>query len=1143
MLRGSAGRKQRAAPRFILISVKFRILLTFALFLAQVPAGWTQPLHSKTFDRLEGTVSLTARGITTRATLQWQTPDQLRVDVQPDAAALVNAETIVASGDETRLFLPSTRRIKKLAFNVVKQPWRGWGLEFGGPANFALFGTTSDSVNGAYKTAPNAPANAKQWTARPDVGRFSVRDYVRTGGSGDSMFYAAFKRWIYDRPAQWQLDFDAATKSATTRRESDERGRLIANIALTYSTDGLPLKATVRDANAVVSEFVYDLKPRAEAFAAGTFTPEMPAGQVIEDEELRPIADYERQADASARFNLGVALAAHAEDLPAAFATWDEAARLAPQATAPNIAIFDAALTGRQLIRAQTALNNLEKLLGADHPAVLSRRTSLEAARRNWNGVRAALDAAHQAQPQNLDIELRRANERRLRADFSGAQQIFTDMLAMPSARIAPQVDAAEGLAAVLSREDAPKVLAALPKITSAQQLARALLALSLEQAPEADPKSWPDLAVASLATAYERSGQDDNARPLWQMLSDRAAQPIALAARRRLMALIARRGDIADSLKWFKDLLSWTEDESDRSDLEIDFLTAWQKADRSDVLKTALQQRALSTNASPDDRRLWQLYLEGFGTSDEALDGLKSGLAREPNSAWWLSRLAERRAQDSLTAGANNVSVHERQRLRDIATNEALKAVNAAVAAAPDQPYYAIQRALILTQKVVKAPQGASAGEIAATRTEALAALDELETKFPGDPDVAIAIALQKMAATKLNGVLDQSGQMLQSALRSGPAAHDGANRHEAVFPARQMLAIALRRANQTPDALAQFEIALQSTHNATEALSIAVNVLNMLVEQKQPETIAGFLVRLAHEPWPFSDAQQLLDTSIAALMRFPEITGAAADALKANPDPYAILVSARLREKMAARAKAIAMVENAPEQADAASRVAARNWDAAFQLLPPLAESPDAFLAAQAAAISGENRANFQNYEESIKWLSLAQSKEPQDLNLRVALASAQIANGDSQAGTATRDAILRGLPSSFENLRQATLLTRTLKQKEDVLRLSKQALNWAGATAGVSSFEKKSMAFLTARAYFETAQMARGLEIYNALAGPTRLLFDRAAAMADAETHLRAGGSTREANVWRDRLAALNLTPSQLQEIADFLAGLGP
>ena len=36
-------------------------------------------------------------------------------------------------------------------------------------------------------------------------------------------------------------------------------------------------------------------------------------------------------------------------------------------------------------------------------------------------------------------------------------------------------------------------------------------------------------------------------------------------------------------------------------------------------------------------------------------------------------------------------------------------------------------------------------------------------------------------MSVTKLNGVLDQSGQLLQTALRSGPTAHDGTGEAEA--------------------------------------------------------------------------------------------------------------------------------------------------------------------------------------------------------------------------------------------------------------------------------------------------------------------------------------------------------------------------
>jgi hypothetical protein len=1114
--------------------VNFRRLF-FAFFLLSSTAS-AQALHPQTFERLEGTVTQTVDGVSSRATLQWQMPAQLRITEQSGAGA---ERVIVADGDETRFLDTQSRRVRRLPFNVTKQSWRGWNLEWGGPANFALFGADEKTLAAAYQKAETAPANTRIFHARTDVGRHFVRDWVRTGGSGDFMFYAATKRWVFDRPAALVLLFDATGKMLS-RREDDERGRKLNEITFTYSAAGLPLSAIVRDANnAEIARFTYELKPRAEAFPADTFA--LPTAPLIEDAELRRVGDYTGD-DAASHFNRGVALAVQAEELPAAFAAWEDATRRAPTALAPPLATFAAALQVRDFSRAQMALNYAEKQ-GAPLTIVATRRAALAAALRDGDAAQTALDAAQKAQPQNLPLTLLRVNLLRTRGDFAGAQSLLVPLLSAPAPHGTAHFAAAEALAAVVSRDEAAKLLESLPTEGIAPQLARALLALSLDKSPTADTQNWPSTAVASLALVFERAGQDDAARPLWQRLSESAPQDIALEARRRLMLTHARRGEAVESLKIFKELLLWTDGEADRNALENDFLQGWAKSDRLEVLKSALQQRAVATGATEDDRRLLVAYQESFGTPADVAVALNTGLMRHPNSAWWHSKIAERKmieASDTPSSSAERAA-------QAALVRDALKAADAAVAADPQQPYYAIQRTLILTQKVAQQNIVVDVHQKRLDSDAAFKALDELQAKFPGDPDVDIAVALQRLAITKDEDATRKSVILLQNALRGGLPGRDGANRHQTAFPARQMLAIALRRID-APKSAEQFEIALQSSQNATEALGIAVNLLNLYIAQKQPQLIAPLLVRVAREPWPFSDAQQLLDGVLAVVLRLPNtVPGVLAD-LKAANDPYAKIVAEAIAEKLAARAKAEAMKDhpttNATLQAEAAYRVANNEWNTTLQALVPVAEGADRIAAGRAAALLGENAANSQNFPQAVKYLEMALVAEPQDLNLRVALSNALIAANDLEKATGQRDALPRALPISYESLKQTALLSHRLKQGTEAARWMNAALNLARTSPEISAFDTKNATFLAARALLAAGQHAKAIELYNILAGPTRPLAERAAALLDAETRLRRAGfpgSDREAARFADRLKQLNLAPNQLQGLAASLQGM--
>ncbi|HEY0072740.1 MAG TPA: hypothetical protein VGB77_01470, partial [Abditibacteriaceae bacterium] len=833
--------------------MKYRFPFLLFFLLAILPLQAQPALHPQTFERTEGTIALQVNDVATRATVQFEAPDKWRAEITGAAASTQGKTIIVASGAETRSLDAISQRVRRLPYNITRQVWRGAGLGFGGPANIVLFGTTEKDLSVAYQASTAAP-NSKVFQARKDVGRFSLRDWVRTGGIGDDMFYVAHKRPVFDRSARVTLLFDATNKHLLTRREQDEQERVINETTFTYDAAGLPKTAVIRDANkAVIATFTYDLKVRGEAFPDGTFTLPAPAGQVIEDEELRPLGEY-TGTDASSLFNRGVALATHAEDLPGAFAAWEQALNQAPRAIAPALAVFDAALTARDLPRAELML----AILGRsqyDPFDLAMRRASLATAQRQWDAAEKHLEAAQTLQPANLSVKLVRATLRRVRGDFGKAQEWLLEILAAPEVN-SSTLNAAQALAAIVTSEQRATVAGALPQNAVAQKLALALLQLQSNSDDKAFALlDWPAPALVTLALAQEAAGRDEAALVIWTKLRDSAPQEVALNARRRLMGLQARRGLVKESLGEFQNLSSWITAEQERLDLEDEFLNAWSKSGTMEALKVVLQQRARSSGATSEDWRLWLAYQQSYG--DAAAVELQSALRRYPNSAWWNSQLAESKIQEMEAVPYGN----QRRDLQQLRLNEALRAAEAAVAAEPDQPYYQIQRSLIYTQNYALTQKGAIvASKASAARNTANEALTKLLAAFPGDPDVEIAVALQRMMLSKTAEAQAEPVQLLQNALRGGQPGRDGANRHITVFPARQMIANALRQAGKTEEAIAQFETALLSARNSGEAGGIAVNLMNLLL-RRQPTALPGFLVRLAHEPWPFTEAQQMMD------------------------------------------------------------------------------------------------------------------------------------------------------------------------------------------------------------------------------------------------------------------------------------------
>ena len=1137
-------------PFAILNGVKHLLLLcTFLSFIYSTQAAPATPdllPHTPKVERVEGTVTVTRNGITSRAKLQFQAPNQLRIDIEANDAALVPAQTIVATGDETRLFYPATKRLSRLPYNITQEWWHSWELAYGGPAAFILFGLPQPVLDRFYTmetiAAPNADSKAVRLVARPDVGRFRVQDIVHFGGKGTSPFYAASKRLVFDLPTRIELTSDTKTNSLTSETVTDENGRvLLVTELVTDTASGLPKSAVVRDgSNHQIAQFAYDLKPRAEAFPVATFGTDLAPGQIIEDLELKPLGDYQNGQDAAARFNLGVALARHTEDFPAAFTAWDAAAQLQPQAVAPHFAIFDAAIQTRDFPRAQRALNALSQLLGTAHFEVATHRANLAIARRDWDGAKAALDAAQQAQPQNGVITLARANLARARGDFATTRSLLLEIINNAASQSSTQADAGVMLANItLSANDAQatQALFMAPNNAARGQLLTHDL-LDLLSGKDAPPTTLDDtFALAALAVANERAGKYDTAIAAWQRLVEHAPQPETAVARMHLMALQAQRGAVAESLKLFHDLIADADDESARSRIEDALLTSWRKAYRQDELRAALQQRVIALNAPEAEWHLWLAYQESYGTDDDVASIIQSALTRFPRSAWWQSRWAEYLADQAASQPQTAAGLNQ----RDQNTHDALQAMQTAIEADPKQPLYQVQRTLILTQRASLQTAVMDASKTIPNLNAAHAALDDLKTTWKDDPDVQIAIGVQEVALEP--GKLADAVDDLQAGLRAGRPGRETTtgDRHTTASSVHQTLASALRRLRRPSEAAHQYEILLESVRDGDAELGIARNYLILLIGQKNVPAIAALMTRLVREPWPYSSARDLVDGFALTLAQRGSLAIDVVTALRATDNPAARLAETQLDQALLQVAQAVAAAPKATAEAKATPASIAKAVVNSMDALEAVAKGRDKLLAGRAAALLAENALSTHQFDQAINWLQIAVDSEPRNLDLRLALAAAYRLANQPDGAIKARNDILSILPRDIETLHRAAILSGSLKQPDEAARYAVQAMNLAQVTPDASPVQLEDAAITAARSLFDNNQIPRAVEIYNNLAAPQWDSQDRAVSLADLEQHQRKVGLTNEADQTHAQLTALKLTATQLQSVAQVLKNL--
>lgn len=1077
--------------RLVILKLVRFLPLFFLLFVLR-------PAFAQT-SQLEGTVTQTHDGVTAKAAISWQPPNSLKIEIARDDAAQIPAQTIVATGNQTLLWLPATRRLQRLPYNFAQQWQRGWNLQFGGPANFFFTGTQSEMK----------------------LASFLARDLVLFGGGGNSSYYAAYK-------SPRRVIASEIKISEKSREEKNESGTVLMKATIELA-ENLPKTAKVLAPSGEFT-FEYDLKPRAEAFAENTFS----IGDekaIIEDAELKIALAYS-EPTANAQFNRGLALWRGAGDLDGAFQAWDEAAKLAPEASAPVLASFETALETRDLNRAAASLEKLAKL-PVEKAEIQTRRARLLAIQRDWDAAKTALEAAQTAAPQNLAITLARSEMARSRGDFESAQSLLLEIVASNLPQRETQLAAAEFLAAFVVPGEENAILAKIPAQTVWQKLARSHLQLLSGQKPETSDFS-DDLALASLATGFERAGQDEEAKTRWQTLETRASDDLKSLARAHLIGVLVRRGDDAAALKTFKNWNESLNGEAEKRAAQDALFEAFQKNFRVDSLRATLQNRALATVVSSEDLKLWLAFQERYGQNKDISDALELAIGRYAKEPFWAAKNAELffdRASSQSDLGPGPAA-----RARFL--QQALAELDKAIAAQPNQPYYQIQKSLAAVQNAARNAAIIDANRATAARKQAKNAMDELRAAFPDDPDVAVSLALQNLAL----GSKDEAQIAAQDAQRAlnlapGGLEFDG-DRHILIAAARQALAQANRKLGNVGEAVSQYQLLAREANDAVEAsgyFGAGLATLNESKDNGAPFLVARWLEKIAGEPWDYQIGRLYLENA-ANRLSATDLAPSVLAILAAQPTGAARLAEVSLASAIAERAAQIAAQEGAPPAADAAKDKAARDLQTAFARLPELVTGQNKLLAARAAALVAETSTG-----DALALLQTAIALEPREPALRFTLIESLIASGRTDEAKVARDAALQVLPPAPETARRLTALSLQLDEPKKALAIALPALRAAQVSPGATANQFQGLAIFAGRALFANTQYPAGLAIYNGLASAQWNDLDRAAALIALADAWRSAGRAEEAEKVVARLGQLKLSREQLETANGFLMGL--
>ncbi|HEX8552454.1 MAG TPA: hypothetical protein VF681_12975 [Abditibacteriaceae bacterium] len=1118
--------------------MKFVLPLLFTLFtpvvtvlpaFSQAPARPTVPSSvGPVAPRLQGEISYKSGETTRTVSLRWQAPDNVRIE---DAA-----QTLIGSGDSTLVYDATTRRVQRLPFNIAREPWRAGDLISGGPANVAIFGLKREWYETAYRTVP-AAAGSLAWQARPETAP-RARDVVRTGEAKNTLFYAASSALVYEIPETFRLAFQ---NGALANREETRIASVISAAITADATTKLPLTAKTADA-----EWVYSLKPADADFAPETWKLAAAANDaIIEDARLRAL-DKSNGNDASAVLARGRIYAVHLEDLRRAQQLFDEAATLAPRATAPHFLAYDAALLQRDLPQAQKSLGKLTALLGADSPAVATRRAQLAAMRRDWATALTSLQTQ-----KNTNALLTTANLLRAQGNTAGARATWLELLKDNGTSPDAHISAARGLAeTTLSPEESTVLRAALPA-TAAGNFAAGLLDLRAGRTPAEYSRFRPYLTALTWEAA--RAGRLDDAQKLAVDSGDAAAQWLVGAA----------RGD-ASSLKAFRDALAVMPTEAAKANARAALFDAWRKAFRQNELKSALENRALAGAANDDDLRTLLAWQELNGSDEEIAATIRAAATRFPKSAWWHSRLAEqlnveREALDWKQSAARAALLREAQ-----------EEITRAMELDENQIYYAMQNALLQVQIASKPELIIDVKASQANRARAEAALAALETRYTDNADAAILAALGRNALVARP--TDATIGAMERALAVGAPEGD---RHGTVFFMRQAIAMQWRKLGRNAEAAHQYELLMDAARAPDEVTGIALNYLLMLQEIYAPapaapaevtpaddeadetpegaaaptareispqmlEAQAVIVERLAREPWPLSVQNASMSQVISVLLRDRAVVIPFASYLSQG-NAVRKLVAAQLQFEAERIFTVAASVPDAPPAAERNLREVQNAAQVAVDALNEIARGEDKLVAARALVLLAEREANFQNPTEAARLLRLAIAFEPFEAGLRVALADALQSAKKTDEAIAARDALLRDLPRTAANLRLAASLSLRLNQGERAAGLALEAQREAALSPQNLPADVETTSFILARSLWASGKSTEAEAIYKKLADPQWGIADRAAAYIDWIDSLRSTDRSAEADRLQAQLDALEASETEMLDANALLQSL--
>jgi hypothetical protein len=1142
--------------RFIQKSLLFIILCLISTTVFAQDAPWGKVLSRLPhYQSLEGTLTVQGYqtdiglgGGTAVANVQFQQPDSLRVEMKANSSQGTRAYVLVAQGNQTQIYDPVSHRLRDLPYNVVRQWWRGWDILHGGPANALLAGfslqelpqffTIKDDINALNLAAADSKSQQQP-------------DFTRVGGSGDQIFYAPFLHQVWDYAPQ--LNWKFGSDGLPSQRDEGFTEKVLYKTTFTFdAASKLPKTAVVTDfKGSHVASFTYNLKEAAQPFDKSTFTIAESADQIPEDAQLIAPADYNGQ-DAKTLYNKGVALAVGEEDYASAYALWQQASKANPKAVAPWFALYECSLQTHDLNRAHVALDGLIRILGADNEDVLTRQAFLAASYLQWKDAEDALNELVKQQPDNAQFLLAYANFQHSQGKTGAERGALAQILAMPNAPAGVQAAAALSWSLnALSETD--RTASDVDDKTPAQKLTKQIALLNINPAnTKVDISAIIDnpSLLTALALVQEEYGQGQDAMNTWALVAKAFPYPLDQTAQWHLLSLAAQSENTSAASAQYDALRATALSRDDTQKLYDQVITVWQKAFGQDTFSEFLKRRALAMQSAPQDAQLWLAFQSTFGSDDDVAAAVKNGATRFPKDAWWYSLRA-----DSLTtlAGSSEAGAPGMMSVAE-ALNAALQAVEEAIQRDPSQPYYQIQKALILRQiamphSVIIDPRQTRINLDAAT-----AAYQELTKKWPASSDIELAADIMHLPlddpsqrAVTLQSIQNtmHHASPLQSSYQNNAA--QGGN-HTRAFTARQAKAAIARRQGDFAAVSQYYQELLVSARGADEEQGVAINYLRQLVYAKDTSGIAALLTRLSYEPWKWKPLSDMMNAAGGVLAFDPSLANDVTQALQNSPDPYAHWAAARLAATMVASLNLVLQNPNAPDKYQGDQNVAMQSLTAALQSLIPVVDGTDKILAARAAAALGESalERGVQSDDADAKkaadvasqWFAKAVAINPGELSYEENLITAFHAAGDDKSAKSARSALLAKLPLDSEAMRTAaklTLLTAAdSADKNLAAKIAVSAFLLAQTSTSTSTSTFWHTGITAARCLMASGNIDEAQNIYQKLSLPQWTDTDRAVAFLDWQYQLKQAGQDQAAEDVQRKLEDLGLNNPQMRSV---------